>query len=67
MVIISKAVYRLNEIHRKISTKFFRDKDRVILKFICENKKPKTVKQFLTIKEQLGESTSLTSSYTTEQ
>ena len=67
MAILPKAIYRFNAIPIKIPTQFFKDMERAILKFIWKGKKTKIVKQFLTIKEQLMESPSLTSSFTTEQ
>jgi hypothetical protein len=60
MVILPKAIYRLRAILMKIPTQFFKDIERTTLKFIWKNKKPRTVKKFLTIKELLGESPSLT-------
>jgi hypothetical protein len=41
--------------------------EREILKFIWKGKNPEKQKQFLTIKEQLGDSPSLNSNFTTEQ
>ena len=67
MAILQKAIYRFNAIPIKIPTQFFKDIERAILKFIWKNKTPKIVEKFLTIKEQLGESPSLTSSFNTDQ
>ena len=47
----------------KISTQLFIELERAMLKFIWNNQKPRIVK----IKELLGESPFLTSSYITEQ
>ena len=58
---------RFNAIPIKIPTEFFKDIQIEILKFIWKSKKPRIMKQFLTIKEIWGELPSLISSYTTEQ
>jgi hypothetical protein len=58
MAILPKAIYRFSAITIKIPTQFFNDMERAILKFIWKGKKPEERKQFLTIKEQLGESLS---------
>jgi hypothetical protein len=69
MAILSKAIYRFNAIPIKIQTQFFKDMERVILKFIWKAKKKKKnriAKMILNNKEQLGESPSGTSSFVTE-
>jgi hypothetical protein len=57
MAILPKAIYRFSAIPIKIPKQFLKDMERAILKFIWKGKKTKIVKQFLTIKEQLGEIT----------
>jgi hypothetical protein len=67
MVILPKAIYRFNAVPIKIPTQLFKEIGRAILKFIWKVKNPEEWKQFLTIREPLGESPSLTSNFTTEQ
>jgi hypothetical protein len=67
MAIMPKVIYRFNAISIKIPTQFLIDFERTIWKFLWNNKKPRIVKLFSTIKEPLVESPSLTSSCTTEQ
>jgi hypothetical protein len=62
LTILLEATYRFNEIPIKIPTQFFIELERTICKFICNNKIPRIVKTFSTIKELLGESSFLTSS-----
>jgi hypothetical protein len=51
----------------QITTQFFTDLERAILDLMWKNKNLEQLKQFCTIKELLGVSPSLISSYTTEQ
>jgi hypothetical protein len=67
IAILPKAIYRFNAIPNKIPTQFFKDIQRVILQFIWKDKKNSEKKQFLIIKECLGESPSLTSGFTVGQ
>jgi hypothetical protein len=67
MALLPKAISRVNTTPIQIPTQFFEDMERAILKFIWKNKNPVHQKQFLTIKELVGESPSPISSYTTEQ
>ena len=56
MAILPKAMYIFLSIPIKILTQFCKDMESAILKFIWKDKKQAN-KQFLTIKEWLGEST----------
>jgi hypothetical protein len=67
MAILPIEIYRLIPIPIKIPTQFFKDMERAILKIIWKGNKLRRVKKILTIKEQLTESPSLTSSFIIEQ
>jgi hypothetical protein len=70
LAILPTAIYRFNAIPIKIPTQFFKDMERAILKFIWKDKNKKKNSEnkiILNNKEQLGESPSLTSTFTTEQ
>jgi hypothetical protein len=67
LAILAKAIYLFNAIPIKISTQFFIELERTILKFTWNNKKPRIGKVFSTMKELLGESPSLTSRCATQQ
>jgi hypothetical protein len=54
MVILLKATYRFNAIHIKISTQFFKDMERAILKFIWKDKKLRRAKTIFNNKGMTG-------------
>jgi hypothetical protein len=47
MAILPRAIYRFSAISIKIRTKFFKDMERAILKFIWKSKIPRRVKTIL--------------------
>jgi hypothetical protein len=54
MTILSKAIYRFNVIPIKIPTQFFPELERVICKFIWNNKKARITKTILNSKRSSG-------------
>ena len=52
--ILPKAIYRFNAIPIKIPTQFFNKLERVISKFICNNKKTRIAKKLLKDKRTSG-------------
>jgi hypothetical protein len=57
IAILPNAIYRFNAIPIKISTQFFIELEKAILKFIWNVKKPRIAKLFSTITKLMGEIT----------
>jgi hypothetical protein len=57
MAILPKAIYRFSTIPIKIQNQFFKEIERAILKFICNNKIPRIIETILNNKRTSGEIT----------
>ena len=54
MAILPKAIYRLNESSFQLPMKFFHRTRKIMLKFIWNNKRPRTAKAMLMKKRKTG-------------
>ena len=54
MAIMTKAIYRFNAIPIKISTQFFNELEKTIVRFIWNNKKPRIAKTLFNVKKNSG-------------
>ena len=66
MTILPNMIYRFSVIPTKLSVAFFTELERKISQFIWKHKRPQTAKAALRKKNGAGESTFLTSDYTTK-